>query len=414
MNATKFSGVQIFDGTGGACFAGDVLVEGDRIVAVRRTTEPPIEHANAATIDGSGATLMPGLIESHAHLTWPSSIERFVPGMELPIAELTLTAARNARILLDHGYTSAYSAGALDERLEMALKTQIDSGGLPGPRLIPSTIERSPEIAVNELKMSERSDHGRGPEAVRNFLKHCADIGAKSVKLLLSGEDALMPGSSQHVLYTEEEARAAGEQARESNLWLAAHAQASEAVKMALRNNFRVIYHCTWADAEAIDMLESKKNDIFYGPAVGILQAILDTTPPPFFDMTYMKQSAAEALQRLKVLVPELRRRGLRVLPGGDYGFPFNPTGLNARDLQLFVEHFGYTPAEALAAATSLGGEIMGMKEELGQIRPGYLADLLLVKGDPTQNVSLLQDRSNLLAIMKDGRFHKHPNDRPT
>jgi imidazolonepropionase-like amidohydrolase len=107
--------------------------------------------------------------------------------------------------------------------------------------------------------------------------------------------------------------------------------------------------------------------------------------------------------------MPELKRRGVRLLPGGDYGFPFNPNGRNARDLELFVRHFGYTPTEALMAATRLGGQIMGMGHELGQVKPGFLADLLLVDGDPTQDVSVLQDKGRLLAIMKGGQFHKPP-----
>jgi imidazolonepropionase-like amidohydrolase len=107
--------------------------------------------------------------------------------------------------------------------------------------------------------------------------------------------------------------------------------------------------------------------------------------------------------------VPKLRARGIRLLPGGDYGFPFNPNGRNAWDLELWVRHFGYTPAEALQAATELGGQIMGQGEELGLVRPGYLADLLLVAGDPTQDVRVLQDKHKLVAIMKDGRFHKRP-----
>ena len=78
----------------------------------------------------------------------------------------------------------------------------------------------------------------------------------------------------------------------------------------------------------------------------------------------------------------ELHRRGVRVLPGGDYGFKWNPHGRNARDLQLFVELLGFTPMQALIAATKWGGEIMGMAQELGQVRKGYLADLLLVDGD--------------------------------
>ena len=187
------------------------------------------------------------------------------------------------------------------------------------------------------------------------------------------------------------------------------HAHAAEAVKLGLRNGFRVLYHCTYADPEAIEMLVAKRNEIFVAPSIGIVQATLDAVPPPHFDMTHMKADAAIVLEYQKKLVPELKRRGVRLLPGGDYGFPFNPNGRNARDLELFVQHLGFTPIEALVAATKLGGEIMGMGDELGQIKPGYLADLLLVKGDPTVNVALLQDRHNLLAIMKDGQFYKAP-----
>jgi len=102
-----------------------------------------------------------------------------------------------------------------------------------------------------------------------------------------------------------------------------------------------------------------------------------------------------------------MRKRGIRVLPGGDYGFPYNPIGRNARDLQWFVELLGYSATEALVAATKLGGELMGRGELLGQLKPGYLADLLLVDGDPTRDVRLLQDQAKLAMIMKDGKFHK-------
>ena len=104
----------------------------------------------------------------------------------------------------------------------------------------------------------------------------------------------------------------------------------------------------------------------------------------------------------------EVRKRGIRALPGGDYGFAFNPIGTNARDLEHFVNLFGYSPSEALIAATKLGGELMGMN--LGQVKEGYLADLLLVDGDPTHDVSILPDRDSFLAILKDGNFHKTPD----
>jgi imidazolonepropionase-like amidohydrolase len=259
------------------------------------------------------------------------------------------------------------------------------------------------------LKSGGVAEHGHGPQAVRAFVKSCAELGAKAVKFLLSGESALKPGASMQLLYSDEEIQAAGEQARASNVWLTGHAHAAAAVKMGLRHGFRVLYHCTYADAEAIDLLESKKAEVFVAPTVGIVQATLDAKPPPHFDMRHMKEDAQAVLEHQSRLVPELKRRGVRILPGGDYGFPFNPNGRNARDLELFVRHFGYTPSEALVAATRLGGEIMGMGSELGQIKNGYLADLLLVQGDPTQEIALLQDKARLLAIMQGGRFHKAP-----
>ena len=403
-----FANVRIFDGTGSAPFAGEVRIDGQRISAVARDGAC-VSRDNARVIDGAGGVLMPGLTEAHAHLTWPTSVEKFVPGMHLPPDELALTAARNARILLDHGFTSAYSAGALGKRIEPALAAQIDSGGLPGPRLIPSSVEREPPSESALLDPGKVDEHGAGPANVAAFVKGCKDIGAQAVKFLISGESALKPGASMELLYTEEELMAAGVAAREHGLWLTGHAHAAEAVKLGLKAGFRVLYHCTYADDEALDMLEAHKHEIFVAPSIGIVQATLDATPPPHMDMTHMKQDAATVLEHQKRLVPELRKRGIRLLPGGDYGFPFNPNGRNARDLELWVQHFGYTPAEALHAATQLGGQIMGRPDELGQLKPGYLADLLLVDGDPTQNIAILQNKHHLSAIMKDGRFHKDP-----
>jgi imidazolonepropionase-like amidohydrolase len=404
-----FENVRIFDGAQLREGVGAVRVDGNRIVEVNDGGRRILPQAGDRVIDGKGQTLMPGLVEAHAHLSWPSSVERFVPGMALPPEDAVLTTARNARILLDHGFTSAYSAGALSKSVEVVLNNFITSGGMPGPRLVASSIEREPPTSGGDLDPGQVAEHGQGPDAVRAFVKECAALGAKSVKFLLSGEDALKPGASQELMYTQEEADAAGEQARESGVWLACHAQANEAVKMGLRAGFRVLYHCTYADKEALDLLEAKRDEVFIAPAIGIIQATLDAAPPPHFDMSHMKRSAAEVLELQKALVPELRRRGLKVLPGGDYGFPFNPNGRNARDLELFVQHFGYTPVEALSAATLLGGELMGMGAELGQVKPGFLADLLLVDGDPTEDVTVLQDRQRLRAIMKDGRFHKDP-----
>ena len=400
--------VRVFDGTGAPAAPGSVAVDGERIVELAGAEREIQARDGDMVIDGRGGVLMPGLVEAHAHLSWPSSVERIYPGLMLPPDEMKAATWRNARILLDHGFTSAYSAGALGETIEVELRDEIEAGQTPGPRLKASTIERSPE--GGEGMEAGQVDHGRGPAAMRAFIAHCKDLGIDSVKLLISGEDALLPGSSQHILYSQEELAAAGQAAREAGLWIAAHTQASEAIKLALRNGVRVLYHCTWADAEALDMLEARRDEIFVAPAIGIIVATLEADPPPHFDMSAMKDSARPVVELARRIIPELKRRGVRVLPGGDYGFPFNPNGRNARDLEHFVTLFGYTPAEALSAATRLGGQIMGMGEELGLIRPGYLADLLLVDGDPTQDVRILQDRSRLAMIMQGGRLHKAPD----
>lgn len=403
---TLIKNALIFDGSGSNSFPGSVCILDERIIKV---SDQAIDaQPGDQIIDAKGMTLMPGLCEAHAHLTWPSSVEKFVPGMYLPPEELALTAARNARILLDHGFTSAYSAGALSKTLEITLHEHLRTGGIPGPRFIPSSIEREPP-SENELSPGQVEAHERGPEGMKAFVKECSELGAKAVKFLISGESALKPGASLELLYSEEELLAAGEQARESNVWLTGHAHAAEAVKMGVRSGFRVLYHCTYADDEAIDLLAAHKDEIFIAPTIGIVQATLDASPPPHMDMTHMKEDAAIVLEHQQALVPKLRERGLRLLPGGDYGFPFNPNGRNAWDLELWVRHFGYTPNDVLHAATALGGQLMDMGDELGLVKENYLADLLLVDGDPTQDVAILQDQNRLKIIMQNGRLYKAP-----
>jgi imidazolonepropionase-like amidohydrolase len=107
--------------------------------------------------------------------------------------------------------------------------------------------------------------------------------------------------------------------------------------------------------------------------------------------------------------VGRLHKHGIRVLPGGDYGFVYTPHGTYARDLWLFVEHLGFTPMETLVAATKHGGGIMGRPGELGVVKAGALADLLLVDGDPLADIALLQNHAALRMIMKDGVMHKEP-----
>lgn len=400
-----FTNARIFDGSGRSPFPGEVFVEKNCIEAVSDGASR-IDRRDAEVIDCRGRTLMPGLVEAHAHLSWPSSVGRIIKAMMLPPEEHLLVTARNAKVTLDAGFTSAYSAGSLGPRFEIALRDEIDGGWLPGPRVRASSLERLPDGALGQ-KAEQDSHHRRGPEAIRAYVRDMAKAGVDSIKFLLSSDEAFKPNGSQTLTYTEEEVAAIGEEARNCGVWLACHAQAAQAVKLAVKHGFRIVYHCAYADEEALDMLEAKKDEIFVAPAIGLMYT--RTYEAESFGLTRSGRGnlgAAVHLERMQELYPKMRKRGIRVLPGGDYGFPYNPIGTNARDLEWFVKLLGYTPTETLVAATRLGGELMG-REPLGQVKSGYLADLLLVDGDPTADIRVLQDQKKLLIVMKDGKIHK-------
>ncbi len=409
------TGGNVFDGTGSPSETGEVVVAGDRIIEIRAGHHPEL-HEGHEIIDAAGCTVMPGMVESHAHLTFPSAVGHIDPSFNPPLdvsffgkiegfpSEL-VRAERNAKILLDAGFTSAYSAGSLlPMPTELVLREKLNAGVVPGPRLKTCAAERD---AVPRGPVEHPEDWDT-PESVAGWVRGHAEQGYDSVKLLLSNDDVFVEGGSQMLQYTEEQAAAAHEAAQETGVWLAAHCQASESVKMAVRHGFRSIYHCTYADEEAIDLLESVKDEVFVSPAPGIIWANVHAGEE--FGITpevAERMGSVRCLAQMQELYPKLRERGIRVLPGGDYGFPNNPIGRNAHDLTLFVECLGYEPIETLVAATKFGGQLMGMGDELGLLAPGYLADLLVVRGDPTSDVSVLEDADNLRVIMQGGRLHK-------
>jgi imidazolonepropionase-like amidohydrolase len=406
MTGTLFTNVMIFDGSGSERFFGEVLVRGESIVSVA-SGGAQLAREGAEVIDCQGATLMPGLVESHAHLTWPSSIERVINAMKVPLEEHVAITEANARITLDAGFTSAYSAGALGEAIEPAMRDRINAGHIPGPRLRASSLEKGAE-GVMGVPEGHDPTHDRDVAGLRAYVARMKSIGCDSIKFLLSSDEAFQRGGSQWVMYSPEEATAIGEAAREVGIWLACHAQGAEAVKLAVRSGFRSIYHCTYADEEGLDLLESRKDEIFVSPAPGLLYArCYEAQEFGIGPKEAEAMGATSGLALMEDIVPKMRKRGIRVLPGGDYGFPYNPVGRNARDLDIFVKLFGFTPIEALVAATKQGGELMDMP--LGQIKAGMLADILLVDGDPTADVTVLQDKTKLSAIMKGGVFRKAP-----
>ena len=409
-----FVNVRIFDGTGSLPIPGEVLIEDKRIVAVA-TGAQKIEREGRDVRDGGGNTLMPGLTEAHAHVTYTNMVRLKEMG-EIPPEEHMLIAAENAKLLLDSGFTSIYSAASSKPRTEVVLRNFINSGRLPGPRMkaaCPEIVSTGGLGDENQLHMPHQGIEivCDGVESIRKVVRTMIREGNDIIKINISGDNFVRPGFGRQCSYTAEEVAAAAEEAHSRGAWLSCHARADGAVRLALKNRFRVIYHCDFIEGETFDLLEAARDTIFLAPAIGI--AYTTAFEASAYGIT--PEVAASMEQPAMVagctrVYGELFKRGLRILPGGDYGFAWNPMGTNARDLEHFVNIIGLTPAQALMSATKWGGEIMGMPKELGLIKEGYLADLLLVEGDPTNEIRLMQDRDKLLVIMKDGAYHKAPH----
>lgn len=414
MNRTLFSNVRILDCLGADPFVGDVFVEGHRILRIaQRPQSLPAE--GACVIDGGGTqVLMPGLIESHAHLTIDNTDDLAKLGA-IPPEEHTLIAVHNARLYLDHGITSCISAASAKPRLDVVIRNEINSGRIPGPRLLAA----SPWLTVTGGLGDMRTLHmphtksmaivADGADEFRRLTRELIREGVDIIKLVVSGDSFVPHAGSTTTVMSEAELAAAAEVVHAHGKRMSAHARSADSVKLCVKHGVKVIYHANYADEEAIDLLEQHKEHVFISPNIGFTAIAAYEGSEWFSEEQVLEMGFREELAGAVTVVTELKKRGVRILGGGDYGFFVTPHGQNARDIDHFIRHLGYTPMEAIQTMTRYGGEAMDLADELGVIREDALADLLLVDGDPLADPLILMNRDKLTAIMKDGRLHKTP-----
>ena len=412
MSKYLFTHVNVLDCSGDDPFEGEVLVEGNEIVEISKETGK-LPRDGAEVLDGGDdVTLMPGLVESHSHLSI-NNVDDLTALGRIPPEEHTLLTMHNARLYLDHGITSCISAASAKPRLDVVIRNAIENGEIPGPRLLAAT----PWLTVTGGLGDMRTLHMPtvesmalmvdGPEEYRRLTRELIREGVDIIKLVISGDSFVPHAGSETTIMSEEEVAAAAEVAHAHGKRLSAHARSAESVKRCIRNGVKVIYHANYADEEALDMLEANKDWLFVSPNLGFTAIAAHEGSDWFTEEQVEAMGFREELEVSVEAIRELMKRGVRILGGGDYGFMITPHGQNARDLDHFVKHCGLTNMESILTMTKNGGEAMDMPDRLGQVKEGFLADLVMVKGDPLMDTNVLLDKDNLLVVIKDGEIHK-------
>ncbi len=405
---TLISGGQLLDGNGGKPTSdAAVVVRDGRIEYAGSVRGAPTLPADVERIDARGGTIMPGLVEAHFHPTYFNVANLEDLDIKYPVEYVTLLAAANARLALECGYTAARSGGSLFN-IDFWLKRAIEDDLLLGPRLAASgreicgvggLMDWNPDyrkIGMEGLVLLiNGADEGR--RAVRKLVKD----GVEWVKTYPTG-DAAAPDSNDHhtLCMTFDEMHAVVQEAHNHRLKVTGHCRATEGIKNALKAGYDTLEHGTFMDAEALDMLLARGTpvvpalqfehaSIVRGPEFGMPQSVIDGHQETL-------DGGAESARRIL-------KAGGRLGMGGDYGFAWNPHGDYAKELTFFVNFVGLTPLEVIRCATKTGAEIMGRQNEFGTLEAGKLADLLVVDGDVASDVSLLEDRANLIAVMQGG-----------
>ena len=401
-NANLFTGVDEEVIHNGAVWVSDGIIR----FAGHQSSMPPVED-DTEKFDACEKFVMPGMTESHVHLSYNNAHPQQLNSQPLPTA--MLDAADNARVLLGSGFTSAISFGSA-QGLDVPLRDAINSGRIPGPRLAAS--DRDLGSTGSNADGTFGGDNSKkiiadGPWAIRKAIRTLAKRRCDIVKIFLDGE-ALSEFAPPGILtYSDEEVDAAVKEAHIRGMRVVCHSRSAAAVKQAVRHGVDIIGHANYLDDEAIDMLEAKRESIFISPGIAWEIALLDRgselgLPRDAMEQRGYQREVDETISAVK----RLRESKVRVLIGGDYGLNITPHGTNSKDLEYFVDLFGMSTAEALLCATRDGGEAADPSGMVGTLEDGKYADLLIIDGNPLEDIRILQDHSRIVGVMKGGVMH--------
>jgi imidazolonepropionase-like amidohydrolase len=386
----------------------EVLVEGD---VIREVSASPIKNSGARVVDCGGRTLMPGLIDCHVHVYL---VEVGIARLEaLPLTLLTAKASVLLRQMLDRGFTTVRDTGGAD----WGIKEAVESGTLAGPRLFISGQAIGPTGGHSDSR--RRTQFGQpgchccdalsfitgiadGVDGVRHAVREQMRQGADQIKLMLSGGVASPWDPLDSLQFSIGEIKAAVEEAHAFGRYVLAHAYTPEAITRGVENGVRTIEHGNLIDAPTAGVMAERK-------------ALMVANLVTYYMMKEQGRSLGLSASQLEKndLVIEGGLRSLEICKraGVPVGFGSDLLGkLQTHQSREFLYRSEVlSPIEIIRQATLIGAQIVRRAGKLGVIEPGAFADLILIDGDPLEDLGLFQDQgAHLSAIMKAGAFHKN------
>ena len=404
---------RLIDGRGDAArTAVTVTVEGDRITGVADGYTKPAP--GDVVIDLKDATLLPGLVDLHVHLSGEQSPTSYAERFFLNPADIALRATTYARRTLLAGFTTVRDCGASD-KMNLALRDAVAKGWIEGPRIVAGGFvvttggHGDPTNGLaSELQESlapRERGVANGPEAMRAAVRQRYKDGADFVKITATGGVLSLARSGQAPLFTEEEIRAVVEAARDYGLTVAAHAHGADGMMRAVRAGVHTIEHGTFMTDEL--MAEMKTRGTWYVPTISAGRFVADKAKVDGYFPEVVRPKAAAIGSQIQGTFARAVKAGVKVAFGTDQGVA--PHGDNALEFVYMVEA-GMTPLAALRAGTVDAARVLGLEKDLGTVEAGKLADLVAVPGDPLSDI---RQMTRVRFVMQGGVVRKNAETAP-